>query len=1112
MPPKSAKQQLKAAKSLLDAGEPAAAAEICDALLAADASNYHAHVLLGVSHAARGDTPAAVASYAAAARLRPATALAHKGVVDVVRPADPDPSHRLALARAHLALAAPARAAPLLHALAKRDPTLAPEALRALRAARAADPPAAPWADRAAWREADLLAAALPESRLERAEALEGPLAGPLDALEDALAGSALPLAEDAVFALVVERVLARVARGALGSAEAVARLCAWGAHEAVLALAEMDAAPPVEERIVKQAAARALHAAPFRRGARARAVVAAELLRTLPEPDVAEALAGLRALRAGRVGRARVAASRAASTTEAVVQALMHLRRAENKLALELARGGQEVAGELGERERAHALLGLLAASALRGDRRYKDAIQEYGKVRVYAQRVGDAWMEAAANRGLVETSVIGHGRKSMQTSTAVEEAAGSEQNLYGVLESTWTDALAGDLDTERMAELTEAAVRKAKEERGDRPSLRWEYTILDSTFSVSDAELAAVSSTRLGQIVLHEHGPTQSSLERAQRCQMEAANLFRGSPSPFAQLGWVFEQMGHVSDAKKMSMRAIRCYEKALGLDAAQPLASRRLARVLMDKGLRDDAAEVARQTSDRNPRARWAYNLMGWSKIEERSYSEADLCFRNALRGKVKPSAKAEEALFGTNVGRTADDNDLVVDVDSWRGLSVAYRGEGKIGPAVACINDALSLLAKPPVFYMTAALYDIEALQGNLCLLLEAEKAVLLQVNRESQSAVLSFQSLLRDSRSPFTSKVYLSEAHMYMAAREWIAGCYSRATSTRLQAADILEEAVSEQMTLHAHLNPASSFKQLGDTLMEAATSHPEALKRVVRSEIVDVALSRAVTTYSRAMHYAPWEASRAQDLAVALLRTAVSTDNELTAKDAVSLLLRKQANPSVLAMAFLTFAKIAEKVDIAEAANELAVFVSKNMRSKEHVVALNSSIAIHSSSLVGSGGVSNAVSAIRHDPTDWRGWYAVAVVREADARRNSWPAEMIQSSEEAYKEADRLGGGPAAVKGIVRCGSELLRLHRSSMRSEDVNADACFYASTASRAGEDIPSTCNEIIDEARNEVEGHAISEARKACTSNNAVDLYKYIHLYPFVSEVVGMKVTAC
>lgn len=48
------------------------------------------------------------------------------------------------------------------------------------------------------------------------------------------------------------------------------------------------------------------------------------------------------------------------------------------------------------------------------------------------------------------------------------MEEASGSTESDYGVLECAWTDALVDDVDTERMAELSGRAVEKATEMRG--------------------------------------------------------------------------------------------------------------------------------------------------------------------------------------------------------------------------------------------------------------------------------------------------------------------------------------------------------------------------------------------------------------------------------------------------------------------------------------------------------------------------------------------------------------------------------------------------------------------------------------------------------------------
>lgn len=1113
MAPSSSKARLKAAKSLIDSGDFPGALSLLDALLSSDNSLYPGHVLRGVALRSSGDLSGALEAYTTAVSLRPDAPLAHKGIVDAVSEEDVDNDRRTLLARAHGKLGGEGvkKGAGIMFEVALRDERRVDEAVDMLEKARDEGGEEGRVERHPSWCIARLLAGRLPEEAAARSEALlrsDGVLSAALDDVERLLRRSALPLSSGLVRGVCEERVVIRCLVGHR-VAEGLSFLRESGSYEALLSLAETSVAVHIPAREVVSVACRALHAVPQRLEGRARFVVAAEIARRGVDTAVAEKLAEIAAVKAG------AKKVEPGSCMHALVVALLRMGRAENKLALEAARAGQRVAEREGGRERYAALLGLLAAGALVGERKYKESIKEYGKVRVYAQREGEAWVEKVANRGLVDTAVVAHGRKSRQASTAVEEAAGSSENDYGVLECVWTDALVDDVDSGRMAELTERAVEKAKSAVGGEEEVGWEYHILASRFVLSDAELAGVASTRLGQMLVKEHGPGPSVLARAQKCQMEAANLFKGLPNPFAQLGWIFEQMAKHGEAKKMSMRAIRCYEKALTIDAAHPLASRRLARMLIENGFIDDATLVAREASDRNPKARWAHNIVGWSRIAKQSYSEASVSFRNALRGRPKLSARAEEALFGTDLGRTEEDNDLVVDVDSWRGLSVAYKRQGKVGPAVACIDDALALLRKPPLVYLTEGIDDLAAIQDSLGLLLEAERSMLLQLEGNTEEARNCMESVLRDSRAPLTIKSYLSEAHVYKAAREWICGCYSRATMLRIGAARILESSLAEHQEKLSHLNPSGILKRHGDTLMEVVTFHPRLLEKLVQGEQIHSTLSQALFAYCKAMHYAPWDhQARGQDLAAAMLRTAVLQDNETLAKQAVDVLVRNQSDPSVLAMSFLTLATVISKAAIGRAANQLALRVSRSIRSKNHVIALQASIAVQASAMndVG-GGAENAISAVRHDPTDWRGWYAVAAIREADARKNNWPLAMIRSSEDAYKEADRLGGGPCAVHGIVRCLTELLQARkRTDLNNTDVYGEACFCAATASRVGLQEPPICREVIDEFRTDEETKATAIARALVQSGSPIESYKHVHLYPFLPEVAAVAVVPC
>lgn len=1097
MAPPSIKAQLKAAKSALDAGDPDKALSVLNSLLSTDPSNYNAHVLSGVAYISKNDLVTALQSYTNAISLRPDFPLAHKGVIDAITRLASD-DHPLLLARSQLALNTDdvPKAACVLYQHALQDNSLQEEAIQALLKAARVEQTYITIADTPAWKAAHLILRTLEADsvRDDSFESMHPSLPGLLDSVREKMSANSV-MCPDTVVDTVISRVVAQI-RAGTDVNQNVSFLCQTGAFESLLGLLETGHIDLDRGKVVCYAT-RALHIHPQSNG-RAAAIVAAQLGNT----PSGLTLAGVSDVKIGKA---------VPSATHALVCAWLRLCREEPKLAVEVARKGRDMIG----RGLLWGALGLVLARGLVGERRFKEAFKEYEGVKMWAKDTAQSWVEDAANRGLVETAVIAHGRRSRQASMAVEEAAGSAVNAYGVLECVWTEALAEDVDCERMEELTKVAVQNARE--GGKccsAELTWEFKILDGKFGISDAELAAVAASRLGQMLIKEYGNEKEILERAQRWQMDAAGLFKGLPNPFAQLGWIFEQSAQYGDTGKMKVRAIRCYEKALTVDAAHPLASRRLARMLNEKRFKEEAMEVARLAAEKNPKRRWAHNIVGWYSIQSDSLDEAIVAFRNALRGNPKLSAGDEEVLFGTNVGRTKEDNDLVVDVDSWRGLSLAYQRQGKIGPALSCTEDALALIRKPPLVYKSFLTVDIEDIQHCTEKFLQAERAMLQQLNNQSDDAAVNIESILRDSHAPLTMKVYLSELYISRASKDWLSGSYHKATMLRTEAVSILRSLQNELLAKNPQLNPSSTFKRIGDILMEAVTSHPELMNEILLPGHPSEMLSEALMAYCKALHISPWECeSLGQDIAIALMRSAIIGDSEGAAKQAIELLLQNQCEPSVLAMSLLDLATFKSSSTFGFAAINLALHVAKSGSTKKNLIALNASIAIQASLANDiTRGADNAVSAIRHDPADWRGWFAVAAIREADAKQNDWPVDMIRSSENAYLEADRLGGGPCTVHGIVRCLIELLRRRRSALHCAETYRDACFCVSCAARVGLDEPGICREIIDEYMSAMLTEARSKVNGLAESKDRINIMRHVHQYPFMSEVVTMELVVC
>lgn len=1115
---------LKQTRAALDAKDFKKAISLAKDVLRADKKNYHAYVFIGVAANSTEDVTHAIQAYEKAIALRPEHALAYKGMVEALTKAVDIPDHQLLLARAHAGLGKYSsqqsskslpRAADLLYPLAITDESLRSECVEILHLCKSAENMPQPRVEKSVYRIAHLLAKNVltSDKRPELSDLQRQPLSSALDECEQRIRATFAPLQHVYVVNVIMTRALLRcIAENDFEANYELLRNA--NAGEEILELAETDTGARLQSTEVAHFALRDFHLSPFVKKSdtkRSRFVLAAEIFRRSQNLELASNVAGINTIETSKYTGGKTAMS-IASCTHAMVYSFLHLQRQEYKRALQTVKEGLRLAETSATLKRQKAIFQLLCGAAFSGDRKYKDSIREYEKAKSLGQQLDIPWIEQAAHYGIVNAAVRGHGRRSRQASTAVEEAAASPDGTFGILECIWTDALGGDIDTIRMEEVTDRAVAHASGSGSAHSDLLWDCGILDSTFIMSPKEIAGRGLTRLGQMLLQQDGMEESSLRRAQQLHMKAAGLFRGYPDPFAHLGYIFENISIEKSDERMALRAMRCYEKAVTIDAAHPLASRRLTRMMLVRGMQREAATVAREASEKNPTARWAHNVVGWVRLARGLYREAAVAFRNALRGRPKLSPRAEETLFGTSVGQTEVDNSLVVDIDSWRGMCASYRAEGKIGPALSCLEKAIALILEPPLEYVTGSVVDLSLIQTSTEMLLSSEKTILLLTQKRTDMAISQMSTLLLDELTPITTKYDLSEAHIYLAAQEWLQGAYATAVQLRERAGELIEVAVEIQKRRFPFLNPECCLKRVGDTWMEVVSDYPSSLSTLIPSTQLVAALRKAKVAYLQAVHYSPWKSKgRMQDVAAVYTRMGTYTGDKKLCKLGLDTLLATDADPGALAIAFLSYASVSDDTTYKQTADGLARRVSQSPHSKKYRVQLPVAIVGGMDENNAHNYADSAIDAVREDPTDWRGWYSVALVREADARQSQWDQSATRSCEEAYREADKLGAGPVAVQGRVRCMVELLRRASDDERlTKPIYLQACLCMSTAARAGLPEPELCRMIVDKFTSE----SISSAKatlQAKQGDQVTYLYRDAHLFPFLEESRMMEIDA-
>lgn len=1127
MPKTSAKKLLTQIRTHISNKEYVTAINLSNDVLEVEPENYNALVFIGVASNAQGDVHSALDSYQRAIDIRPELPLAYKGVVQTLTKPD-SPKHPLLLSRAYYGLAttAPDQAASAFpnavesfYVLALSDPTIIDEAIMVLRAARNSDVVTHQSFedDCIVHKICKLLSINVPARsetssdgvQTEREKALDtAPLSAALDDLAFVLVRNNHHSFYDGTAELVIERALWHCLRMREVD-QNLAFLQKISAYDAILHVGETDCNTLVTYSHRETTALKGMHISPFCIPvSRSRAVVSAMLYNANGDIDAALRMMSLSKLSSIVSKFSKSKPAQYSNCTHALVASFLYLCNGEFKRSLEASKGGYAIAcGTVnGSLMCMKALFSLLSAAALSGDSKYQEAMQKYEVVRNHARTVCDSWLEDAASCGLVETAVCAHGRESSETTKAVEDAMTSSKNHFGVLESIWSNAVNGDVKLDRMEALTQAALSDAvSASQKDEVDFRWEYTLLSPKFTRSPSEIAAVASIRLGQMILKKEGTSVISLTKAQKYQMEAAGLVREWGDPFAHLGFIFERLARHRDSEKMILRATRCYERALSTDPAHVIASRRLVRLLTSRGMLAEAAEIARNVSDRNPKARWAFNVLGWWRISRERYAEAASAFQAALRGKPLQTSREKDVLFGTDVGLTIEDNDLLIDLDSWRGLSVAYILQGKARAAIACLQDAIDLVEKPVCKHNSLVESEHLLARKTWRNLLYLEKDVLLVFSRRTPHLSPFLKSVFGDVAMPFVVDSIHSDALMYAAAAKWTYGCYRKAFWMRKETAEIFGKWLNHLQPSLPHVNCATLFKRLGDMWMEAAGDSTSENVQLVSRDFVDTALSNALVAYSKASHFAPWDSRmRAQDMAAALQRKAVLASSGVMAKTALSLLTSVSSDVSLIAHALLTSAVLSSDT-LKDTVKLIVLRVLRESQSQNKRL-LSASVAL-AGDIFGDADMATSVATdfAKADPTDWRAWYVIGKVREVDAERHDWDVKMVESCERAFIEAERLGGGPAAVGGILRCVLRRLESHlgTGTLENKTYN-DACYGMSLTGRLGAKESQLCRTFVEQFIRQREQNASCEFDELVSAKDTDALHSHIHMFPFLRDI--------
>ncbi|PKI54726.1 hypothetical protein CRG98_024926 [Punica granatum] len=129
-------------------------------------------------------------------------------------------------------------------------------------------------------------------------------------------------------------------------------------------------------------------------------------------------------------------------------------------------------------------------------------------------------------------------------------------------------------------------------------------------------------------------------------------------------------FRYLGHYYGEDRDAQRAIKCYQRAVTLNADDREAGEAACNLLDREGKESLEVAVCREASDKSPRAFWAFRRLGYLQVHKKKWSEAVPSLQSAIRG--YPSC-----------------------TDLWEALGLAYQRLGMYTAAIKSYGRAIEL---------------------------------------------------------------------------------------------------------------------------------------------------------------------------------------------------------------------------------------------------------------------------------------------------------------------------------------------------------------------------------------------------------------------------------
>ncbi|KAG6510698.1 hypothetical protein ZIOFF_028729 [Zingiber officinale] len=353
------------------------------------------------------------------------------------------------------------------------------------------------------------------------------------------------------------------------------------------------------------------------------------------------------------------------------------------------------------------------------------------------------------------------------------------------------------------------------------------------------------------LGMYLWERAEAMELSAEQVKQLKEKAAEHFLASAKLNPSNGPAFRFLGHYyREVSVDAQRSVKCYQRAVALDSNDSEAGDALCDLLDGEGKESLEMAVCKESSEKSPRAFWAFRRLGYLQIHQRRWSEAVPNLQHAIRGYPACADLWEVCVLIT--GNTC----------TWSGIP-SFRHVYCFSKGIGCFNA---------ISYGRA----IELEESRIFALVES--GYIHTILGSFRKGVEQFQFALQ--LAPHNISVNLGLASALLG---WSKECVK--SGAFVWAADLLREALeATETSTSLSGNLFSAWKLQGDIQIAYANCIPwenekkgyDVDEEIFKLSIVswkkerNSAANSSKHSYQRALHLAPWQANIYTDIAISI--------------------------------------------------------------------------------------------------------------------------------------------------------------------------------------------------------------------------------------------------